>query len=141
MEAVGDEIATHRFQIITKAVLYRQMHCDDSVAEQIGRSAVADWNSAKNISLAIYDRLLVLFDAANLNAVRTDLLFDTVAPFLDSAPVDSINEEQDEPQLGWPYWIAIHRECISRLRLTLGDPGRVYIHRREVRRGIPFRVA
>lgn len=138
MEPIANEIAEHRFAIVLKAIEYEQMHSDEAVIGQIERTATESWNTARSISLAIFDRMLVLFDADNRDDDRRDRLVELIGDDLDKAGADVLSSELGSPKLGWDHWLKVHRDCFKKLMREFGSPGRLYVQRAEIRRGDPI---
>lgn len=138
MEPIANEIAEHRFAIVLKAIEYEQMHSDEAVIGQIARTTMESWNTARSISSAVFDRMLVLFDADNRDDARRDRLVELIGDDLDKAGADILGSESDTPKLGWDHWLKVHRDCFKKLMREFGAPGRLYVQRAEIRRGDPI---
>ena len=127
LEKAASEIATRRFSIYRMAVEYRQLHCDNSVIDQLRTACTRSWNASKRLDDAIFDRMIVLFDGVNLDSQKIEKFLNAMIPILDDAKVDSFDADNDAPSQGWDYWLHVHRSCFRALKQVIGEAGRIYV--------------
>ncbi|MCY2962064.1 MAG: hypothetical protein NT069_00155 [Planctomycetota bacterium] len=130
-----DDVSSRRSQSFQEAVLYVEMHADESVIAKIVESSDCDATCDRQVGTQIFRRLKRLYG----RRADTELFTKYFSGSFDRYTGDlrpEILSQAVSPEPGavdWHSWLNVYRNCLGELRTQFGMPGDSFENRNVIR--------